>query len=146
MQRFLPAVPFFGGPWASPLSMKRLVSSLAVLLFGLAAAPAALAGGPSMVVGATEDAVRQPTLVATKAQMDMLTLAGLNGVRVTQIWTPGPTAPTAAALQVLHNVAAAAQLDGVRITLSITNLGSRTTPLTDADQALLEEFGEDRLS
>ena len=48
-----------------------------------------------MVVGATEDAVRQPTLVATKAQMDMLTLAGLNGVRVTQIWTPGQTAPTA---------------------------------------------------
>jgi len=115
--------------------MKRLVSSLAVVLFGLALAPAALAEGPSMVVGATEDAVRQPTLVASKAQMDMLTLAGLNGVRVTQIWTPGQTAPTAAALQVLRNVASAAQLDGVRITLSITNLGSRTTPLTDEDQA-----------
>jgi hypothetical protein len=120
---------------AALLSMKRLVLHLAVVIAGLALAPAALAGGPAMVVGATEDAVRQPTLVASKTQMDMLRLAGLDGIRVTQIWTPGQTAPTEGALQVLRNVTTAAQLDGVRITLSITNQGSRTTPLSDEDQA-----------
>ena len=115
--------------------MKRLILHLAVALLGLVFAPAALAGGPAMVVGATEDAVRQPEPVAAKAQMDLLRLAGLEGVRVTQIWKPGDTAPTAGDLEVLRNVAAAAQLDGVRIVLSVTNLGSRTTPLTDDDQA-----------
>jgi hypothetical protein len=106
--------------------MKRLILHLAVALLGLASAPTALAGGPALVVGATEDAVRQPEPVAAKTQMDLVKLAGLDGVRVTQIWRPGDTAP---------NVAAAAQLDGVRIVLSITNLGSRTTPLSDGDQA-----------
>src|SRR2546423_2043427 len=115
--------------------MKRLVLPLAAAVLGLSLAPTALAGGPAMVVGATEDAVRQPTLPAAKAQMDLVKLAGLDGVRVTQNWTTGQTAPTAAALQVLENLAAAAQLDGVRIVLSVTNQGSRWTPLTDEDQA-----------
>jgi hypothetical protein len=115
--------------------MRRLFLPLIAAFAALAPAQAALAGGPTMVVGATEDAVRQPTLVAAKAQMDRLKLAGLGGVRVTQVWTTGQTEPTAAALQVLRNVATAAQLDGVRIVLSVTNQGSRWTPLTDEDQA-----------
>ena len=35
----------------------------------------------------------------------------------------------------LHNVVAAAKLDGVQVLTSVLNAGSKTTPLTDADQA-----------
>ena len=58
----------------------------------LALAPVAHAGGPALVLGATEDAVRAPTLTAAKAQMDLLVLAGFRGVRITQIWRPGERA------------------------------------------------------
>jgi hypothetical protein len=112
--------------------MKRL---LLAATFALALAPAAHAGGPAMVVGGTEDAVKQPTLAAAKAQMDLLALAGLDAGRVTQTWTTGETAPTDGELQVLRNVAQAAQLDGVRVVISISNQGSRWTPLSDEAQA-----------
>jgi hypothetical protein len=115
--------------------MRRLVVNIAVGLLALAAAPAALAGGPGMIVGGTEDAVKQPTLTAAKAQMDLLKLAGLDAVRVTQVWTTGETAPSDAEIQVLRNVAEAAQLDGIRVVLSVSNQGSRWTPLSDPDQA-----------
>lgn len=84
-----------------------------------------------MLIGATEDAVRQPTLVAAKTQMDLLTLAGFNAVRVTQVWAPGDTKPSAGDIHVLRNVEAAARLDGVTVILAVLNFGSRTTPLTE---------------
>jgi hypothetical protein len=114
--------------------MKSFFLVLAVSLGTLVAAGPASAGGPAMLIGATEDAVRQPTLVQAKAQMDLLTLAGFNAVRITQIWTPGQTEPDAANLAELQNVEAAARLDGVTVILAVTNFGSRTTPLTLEDQ------------
>src|ERR687887_234140 len=108
---------------------------LAVVIAALAFAPAAFAGGPTMTIGATEDIVKQPDLVAAKAQMDLLKLAGLNAVRPTQEWAPGETAPSEAGFEALKNAVAAAQLDGVRVVLSVTNHGSRTTPLSDQDQS-----------
>jgi hypothetical protein len=101
----------------------------------LAVAPGARAGGPGLVLGATEDAVRMPTLAGAKAQMDLLVLAGFRGVRITQIWTPGQTKLSSEDRTVLENVVAAAKLDNVTVLTSITNQGSRTTPLTDQDQA-----------
>ena len=98
-------------------------------------APAAHAGGPDLVLGATEDAVRAPTLAGAKAEMDLLVLAGFRGVRITQIWTPGARALSAHDRTVLENVVAAAKLDNVTVLTSITNQGSRTTPLSDEDQA-----------
>jgi Cellulase (glycosyl hydrolase family 5) len=107
--------------------MKRL----ALLFLVTLAFPAnASAGGPTMLIGATEDAVRQPTLVGAKAQMDLLRLAGFNAVRVTQIWAPGQTKPTDDDLKVLGNVVEAAQLDGITVMVTVTNSGNRTTPLT----------------
>src|ERR687884_1188122 len=108
---------------------------LAVLIGALATAPAAFAGGPTMTIGATEDIVKQPEPVAAKAQMDLLKLAGLRAVRMTQEWAPGEPTPSGAAFDELKNAVAAAQLDGVRVVLSVTNHGSRTTPLSDQDQA-----------
>src|SRR5437588_4964246 len=114
--------------------MKKFFLLSAVSLGALLAAGAASAGGPGMLIGATEDAVRQPTLVAAKAEMDLLTLAGFNAVRITQIWAPGQTQATAGDLTELQNVEAAARLDGVTVMLAVTNFGSRTTPLTEEDR------------
>ena len=108
---------------------------LAVAIMALAAAPAAFAGGPTMTIGATEDIVKQPDLVAAKAQMDKLKLAGLRAVRMTQEWAPGQTEPGGADFDELKNAVAAAQLDAVQVILSVTNHGSRTTPLSDQDQS-----------
>ena len=101
----------------------------------LALAPAAHAGGPGLVLGATEDAVRAPTLTAAKAQMDLLVLAGFRGVRITQLWTPGQTAVSADDRTILANVTTAARLDNVTVLTSVMNKGSSTTPLTPEDQA-----------
>src|SRR5918912_1054706 len=108
---------------------------LAVAVVALGAAPSALAGGPAMTIGATEDIVKQPDPVAAKAQMDLLKLAGLRAVRVSQEWAPGETEPSGAGFEALKNAVAAAQLDGIQVVLSVTNHGSRTTPLSDQDQA-----------
>src|SRR6266540_4306093 len=107
--------------------MKRLIL---VLLVGLVLPGRASAGGPTMLIGATEDAVRQPTLIGVKAQMDLLRLAGFNAVRVTQVWAPGKTKPDADDIRVLTNIVDAAKLDGVTVMATVTNFGNRTTPLT----------------
>src|SRR5919201_5622697 len=108
---------------------------LAGVIVALAAAPAATAGGPTMTIGATEDIVKQAEPVAAKTQMDLLKLAGLRAVRVSQEWAPGETEPSGAGFEALKNAVAAARLDGVQVVLSVTNHGSRTSPLTDQDQA-----------
>ncbi len=98
-------------------------------------APAAHAGGPELVLGATEDAVRAPTMAQAKAQMDLLVLAGFRGVRITQVWKPGERKLAADDKEILENVAAAAKLDHVEVLTSVMNQGSKTTPLTAEDQA-----------
>jgi hypothetical protein len=108
---------------------------IAVLGAALALAPVAHAGGPSLVVGATEDAVRRPTLADAKAQMDLIRLAGFEGVRITQVWTPGQTTLSPGDAAVLENVAAAAKLDGIEVIASVLNADAKTAPLTDQDQA-----------
>ena len=112
--------------------MKRLVLGLLALAAVLPGT--AHAGGPTMLIGAAEDAVRQPTLVGAKAQMDLMTSAGFNAVRLTQVWAPGQTEPAPGDVDVLRNVAQAARLDGVPVFLVVMNFGSRTTPLSDEDR------------
>ena len=58
-----------------------------------------------MLVGTADDTVRQPTLVAAKAKMGQLRLAGFDAVRVAQTWAPGQVVPSAEDLAVLQNVA-----------------------------------------
>src|ERR687887_1492974 len=108
---------------------------LAVAIVALAAPPPPWGGAPTMTIGATEDIVKQPDLVAAKAQRDRLKLAALRAVRPTQEWAPGQTEPGGTDFDALKNAVAAAQLDGVQVILSVTNHGSRTTPLSDQDQA-----------
>src|SRR5437763_869773 len=70
-------------PW--PPVVKRLVLNV-LLLAAVLPAAAAHAGGPGLVVGATEDVVRQATPAASKVQMDLLRAAGFTAVRVSQVW------------------------------------------------------------
>ena len=93
-----------------------------------------------MLVGATEDAARQPTLAQARAQMALIRFAGFDAIRLSQVWQPGQTALTPAELVPLQNAVQAAQLDGITVLLTVSQFGSRTTPLTDADQADFATF------
>jgi hypothetical protein len=115
--------------------MRRLLLLLAAAAAVLVAVPSAPAGGPSMFVGAAEDAVKSDSLAEAKARLDLLHLAGLNSVRVTSIWDPTSPNPSPQDVLQLRNLTQAAQLDGMKVFVSVYNFGSRTTPLSDADQA-----------
>ena len=83
-----------------------------------------------MSFGAAEDVVRSPDLVSAKAKMTLFRLAGFSAIRVTSQWLPGQVTPPEGELEILRNVAAAAQLAGVKVYLSVYPPGSRSTPLT----------------
>jgi hypothetical protein len=117
--------------------MRRLFA-VAALLAGWAAP--AYAGGPTLVVGASEDAVQQTNVTAAKAKLDLLKLAGFDAVRITEIWAPGERAPTAVEQQRLDAVTAAAKLDSIQIYLSVLNAGSKTTPNSASDQSDFAAF------
>jgi hypothetical protein len=103
-------------------------------------APAAHAGGPAMRVGATEDQVKQLTMVQAKAKLELLRLAGLDAVRVTLIWAPGQTAPAADDEKAIANVLGASSLVGIKAYVGITQFGSRTTPLTDEARTQFSQY------
>src|SRR5690348_15337125 len=108
--------------------------AILLVLLALVAVPTAHAGGPGMLIGATEDATKAKTIGAAKAQMDLLVAAGFTANRITFEWAPGLTEITDTGKQVLQSTAAAAKLDGVTLVCVITNHGSATTPLTSEDQ------------
>jgi hypothetical protein len=114
--------------------MRASILRISTVVAALALAPAAHASGPSLVLGATEDAVRSVTLAQSKTQMDLLALAGFRGVRITQIWAPGERTLSDRDETVLDNVTAAAKLANVTVLTSVMNAGSRTTPLSEEDQ------------
>jgi len=113
---------------------------IGALVAGFAFAPAAHAGGPSMLLGATEDAVRSTTPGVAKARMDLIALAGFDAVRITEVWAPGEIAVPKTDASILRNVTTAATLDDVTVLVSVLNFGSRTTPLSDQDQSDFAAF------
>lgn len=117
------------------MSAARLALTLAVTLVSLALPGGVRAGGPTMLVGVDEDAVKAVAAAAAKRQMDLVKAAGFNAVRMTSIWAPGMTAPTADELRALRNATAAARLDGIRPVLALYQFGSATTPLDDTARA-----------
>jgi hypothetical protein len=119
--------------------MRRGLTAVVALL-ALTLVSTAAAGGPTMAVGATEEVLRQSDPALAKAQMDLAKLAGFDTVRVTEIWAPGQTRPTDESLAELRNVVASARLAGIRPYVSITNFGSRTTPLTAQHRSEFAQF------
>jgi hypothetical protein len=59
---------------------------------------------------------------------------------VSQIWAPGQTSLGAAELAPLQNAVDAAAVDHVEVYLTVTQFGSRTTPLSDQDQGDFAAF------
>ncbi len=110
---------------------------LGVLACGL---PAGAGAAPRMLVGAAEDAAKQPDLVTAKAKMDLAQLAGFNAIRLTTIWAPGQTQPTAGELLRLQNATDAADLDGITIILAIYQWGAATTPTTPLARSQFAAF------
>lgn len=104
-------------------------------LAALTLAPAARAGGPTLLLGATEDAVRSSDPAVAQQQMNLLSAAGFRAVRITQVWAPGETTVSASDATILDNVMTAARNDGIEVLTTVMNYGSRTTPLSDTDQA-----------
>ena len=94
-----------------------LLASFAAVL-GLLA-PGLAAAGPGLVAGAVEDDARAGTLVEAEIQMTTLRVAGFRAVRVTSYWTPGVMEPTTDELDVLENVAAAGERNGVRVYVTV---------------------------
>src|SRR3970282_1552617 len=106
------------------------------------AVPGSASAGPGLIAGAVEDDVRASTLVEAEAQMTILRVSGFRAVRVTRYWTPGLTKPTDGERDVLENVAAAAERNGVRVYVTVMHPGSRTTPLTDEARAEFSSYAE----
>lgn len=109
-------------------------------LVALIIVPAASAGGPKLRVGVAEDAVQQTSLVEAKAKLGLLKLAGLDTVRISSTWAPGLTAPSAADRTLLANTVAGAALNGLKVYISVAQFGSKTTPLSDEDQAAFAQY------
>src|SRR5437868_10227595 len=103
--------------------------ALALLALSLVAARPASAG-TGMFVGAADDGARSLDPLTAKAKMDLAALAGLGLVRMTVTWSPGEQTVGGDDKVVLQNASAAAQLDGIRLMLSIAPRDWRTTPLS----------------
>jgi len=130
-------------PQSKELMRSLAVVALIVALLGIGPAPASRSGtseGRPLATGVAEDAVRSPDPTTAGRQVSLLTGAGFGAVRVTSIWTPGATAPTADELRVLRNVDAAAKAAGIRVYVSVMAAGSGTTPLTSEAQQQLAAY------
>ncbi len=93
-----------------------------------------------MRVGAVEDAPRSTSLVTAKAQITLARLAGFDSIRITQVWAPGMTEPTADDVTALTNVVTAADLTGMRVFVTVMQFGSKTTPLGNDLQGQFAQF------
>jgi len=111
---------------------------LVVCLLALIAPSGAAAG--TMFVGAAEDQARSLDPVVAKSRMDLAALAGFDAVRMTTLWSPGQREVGGDELRALTNAAAAAQLDGIRLILSVYNRDARTTPATPRERANFAAF------
>ena len=114
--------------------MRRLLTlAVGMLVCAVAAAPAP--AGTRLIVGAAEDDAKQLDPAVAKAKMDLAKLAGLDAIRVTALWNPGVRTLDGPDLQALSNAAFAAQLDGIRLFVSIYPSRPRAAPITSKARA-----------
>jgi hypothetical protein len=119
----------------------RLLAGAAILgaLVSLAQ-PQHAHAAPGLLLGAVEDEVRASTVPEAQAKLVQLRLAGFRAVRVTSIWKPGLSAPTPEEMASLTSVATAGRMVGVRVLVTVTQAGSRTTPLSDEAQGQFASY------
>ncbi len=110
--------------------MLRRILLLAGALVALLA-PASARAGSTMFVGAVENAPLVADAGSAKAQVDLANLAGFDTLRVGTYWARGRASIIPAPdLLRLQNAAMAAQLDGMRLIVSVSNFDARETPNT----------------
>jgi hypothetical protein len=115
----------------------RLVFAF-MFVASVVAAPAS--GGTGMFVGAASDDARSLTPAIAKSRMDLTARAGLGAVRLSVIWSPGETRVGGDDVIVLRNATHAAELDGVRVILSIYARSWKTVPRTSLERGEFAQF------
>src|SRR3954454_12647632 len=115
----------------------RLVLAL-MFVASVVAAPAS--GGTGMFVGAASDDARSLSPAIAKSRMDLTARAGLGAVRLSVIWSPGETRVDGDDVIVLRNATHAAELDGVRVILSIYARSWKTVPRTSRERGEFAQF------
>jgi hypothetical protein len=118
------------------LKLRRGLLAVLAVTAAIAAAPSALAG-PSLRIGAAEDAAKWGDPVA---KMNLARLAGLDTVRMTLQWSSGQTAPDPGELANTRAAADAARAAGIEPIVALYNRGSSTTPAAAASQAQFVQF------
>jgi hypothetical protein len=113
------------------------IAALPALLATLVLVSSASAGGPSMTIGAVEDAAKWGD---PAAKMTLARRAGFAAVRMTMQWSSGQVAPSAGELQNTRNAAEAARAAGIEPIVAIYNTGSGSTPADDASRAQFVQF------
>jgi hypothetical protein len=113
------------------------IAALAALVAALLVVSVASAGGPSMTIGAVEDAAKwgEPA-----AKMSLARQAGFAAVRMTMQWSSGQTTPSAGELQNTRNAADAARAAGIEPIVAVYNRGSGSTPADDVSRAQFVQF------
>ena len=90
--------------------------------------------------GVVEDSTRMPDAAAAKQRVEAVQEAGFNAIRITSIWAPGETEPSADELAVLRNVADASEDLDIRLFIAVYHAGSATTPQTDAERGQFASY------
>ncbi len=92
------------------------------------------------MVGAAEDASKQPELLAADAKMSLARLAGFDAIRLTALWSPGQREIAGNDLLGLTNAAEAARINGIRVFVSVYPYGSSVTPSWSTARAQFASF------
>jgi hypothetical protein len=93
-----------------------------------------------LLVGVVEDTVKVTERAAVAQRMAMLRRAGFRALRMTTLWTPGQTRPTAIEGRVLANAVRAARANGIRVFLSVFHARARDAPTTAVRQREFAAF------
>jgi hypothetical protein len=125
--------------------MIRVLLLVVVVALALAAGAWALFlrsgdNGNHITVGALEDAVKLPDPKLADERVAFVTRAGFDALNITTAWTPGQTQPDPGELQILRNVANAADRQHVQLLITAYAPKPRYAPTTDAQQTQYATF------
>jgi hypothetical protein len=93
-----------------------------------------------ITIGALEDAVKLPDPKLADERVAFVTRAGFNALNITTAWTPGQTQPDPGELEILRNVANAADRQHVQLLITAYAPKPRYAPTTDAQQTEYATF------
>ena len=125
--------------------MIRVLLLAVVLALALAAGAWALFmhsvdHGHPITVGALEDAVKLPDPKLADERVALASRAGFDALNITTLWAPGQTQPDPGELQILRNVANAAQNQNLQLLITVYAARPRYAPTTDAQQDTYSAF------